>query len=219
LALSADLTLVGDVLQFLGAFVSLSIAFIALKGYRQTESTSMLRLATAFVFLGFGFLVEGVVGLGPLTAIFTTAVIVGLLLETTGYFFLAFSHAIDVALSKGAGAGAVSLLVLPLITLSEPQLTAALSILSFYFVAYGFVETIFSYAKTKRPDTLLMAGGLAMIGTGTFVQWLSLIYQQVDLLSQVLLLVQIIIKEMGLLILFIPVLQYAIGGRKPNGPV
>jgi hypothetical protein len=220
LALSADLTLVGDVLQFLGAFVSLSIAFIALKGYRQTESTSMLRLATAFAFLGFGFLVEGLVGLGPVTAIFTTAVIAGLLLETTGYFFLAFSHAIDVALSKGAGAGAgVSLLVLPLITLSEPQLTAALSILSFYFVAYGFVETIFAYAKTKRPDTLLMAGGLAMIGAGTFVQWLSLIYQQVDLLSQVLLLVQIIIKEMGLLILFIPVLQYAIGGRKAIGPV
>ena len=133
---------------------------------------------------------------------------------------MAFSHAIDVALSKGAGAGAgVSLLVLPLITLSEPQLTAALSILSFYFVAYGFVETIFAYAKTKRPDTLLMAGGLAMIGAGTFVQWLSLIYQQVDLLSQVLLLVQIIIKEMGLLILFIPVLQYAIGGRKAIGPV
>jgi hypothetical protein len=220
LALSADLTLVGDVLQFLGAFVSLSIAFIALKGYRQTESNSMLRLATAFAFLGFGFLVEGVVGLGPVTAIFTTAVIVGLLLETTGYFFLAFSHAIDVALSKGAGAGAgVSLLVLPLITLSEPQLTAALSILSFYFVAYGFVETIFAYAKTKRPDTLLMAGGLAMIGTGTFVQWLSLIYQQVDLLSQVLLLVQIIIKEMGLLILFIPVMQYAFGGRKAIGTV
>ena len=217
MALSADLTLVGDVLQFLGAFVSLSIAFIALKGYRQTESSSMLRLATAFAFLGFGFLVEGVVGLGPVTAIFTTAVVVGLLLETTGYFFLAFSHAIDVALSKGTGAGAgVSLLVLPLITLSEPQLTAALSILSFYFVAYGFVETIFAYAKTKRPDTLLMAGGLAMIGTGTFVQWLSLIYLQVDLLSQVLLLVQIIMKEMGLLILFIPVLQYAIGGRKPQ---
>ena len=220
MALSADLTLVGDVLQFLGAFVSLSIAFIALKGYRQTESTSMLRLATAFAFLGFGFLVEGVVGLGPVTAIFTTAVIVGLILETTGYFFLAFSHVIDVALSKGGGAGAgVSLLVLPLITLSEPQLTAALSILSFYFVAYGFVETIFAYAKTKRPDTLLMAGGLAMIGTGTFVQWLSLIYQQVDLLSQVLLLVQIIIKEMGLLILFIPVLQFAIGGRKAIDPI
>ena len=86
-------------------------------------------------------------------------------------------------------------------------------------MAYGFVETIFSYAQTKRPDTLLMAGGLAMIGTGTFVQWLSLIYQQVDLLSQVLLLVQIIIKEMGLLILFIPVMQYAIGGRKAIDPV
>ncbi len=209
--LSAGLTLVSEVIQFLGAIVSLSISFVAFKGYRKTDSTSMLRLATAFAFLGFGFLVEGVVGLGPVTAIVTTAVILGLLLETTGYFFLAFSHAIDVALSRRAG---VSLLVLPLITLTGAQLTAALSILSFYFVVYGFVETIFAYAKTKRPDTLLMAGGLALIGAGTFVQWLSLLYLQVDLLSQLLLLVQIIMKEIGLLILFVPVLQFAIGGRK-----
>jgi hypothetical protein len=211
LSLPANLTTIGDVLQFLGAFVSLSIAFVAFKGYRETESNSMLRLATAFLFLGFGFFVEGVVGIGPVTAIFTTAVLVGLLLETTGYFFLAFSHAIDVALSKG---GAISLLVLPLITLSGAQLTAALSILSFYFVAYGFVETIFSYAKTRKPDTLLIAGGLALIGSGTFVQWLSLLYQQVDLLSQVLLLVQLIMKEMGLMMLFIPVMMYAVGRRK-----
>ncbi|MDA4121168.1 MAG: hypothetical protein OK404_02030, partial [Thaumarchaeota archaeon] len=188
----------------------------AFKGHRQTESTSMLRLATAFAFLGIGFLVEGLVGLGAVTTIFTTTVIAGLVLQTTGYFFLAFSHAIDVTLSKRAG---VALLVFPVITLSGQQLTAALSILSFYFVLYGFVETIFSYAKTKRPDTLLIAGGLAMIGSGTFVQWLSVLYPQVDLLSQVLLLVQILMKEMGLMMLFVPVMNYAINGRKSVGTV
>jgi hypothetical protein len=204
------------VLQFLGAFVSLSIAFVAFKGHRQTDSTSMLRLATAFAFLGIGFLVEGLVGLGQVTAILTTTVIAGLVLQTTGYFFLAFSHAIDVTLSKRVGA---ALLVFPVITLSGEQLTAALSILSFYFVLYGFVETIFSYAKTKRPDTLLIAGGLAMIGAGTFVQWLSVLYPQVDLLSQVLLLVQILMKEMGLMMLFVPVMNYAISGRRSIGTV
>jgi uncharacterized membrane protein len=216
LTLSADLSTDGNVLQFLGAFVSLSIAFVAFKGHRQTESTSMLRLATAFAFLGIGFLVEGLVGLGQVTAIFTTTVIAGLVLETTGYFFLAFSHAIDVTLSKRAGA---ALLVFPVITLSGEQLTAVLSILSFYIVLYGLVETIFSYAKATRPDTLLIAGGLAMIGAGTFVQWLSVLYPQVDLLSQVLLLVQILMKEMGLMMLFVPVMNYAISGRRSIGTV
>ena len=216
MAPTPDLTLIGDSLQFIGAFVSLSIAFVALKGFRQTESPALLRLATAFAFLGFGFMVEGVGGLGPATALFTTAVVAGLLLETTGYFFLAFSHAIDVAFSKRAG---LALLVFPVISLSGVQLTAALSILSFYFVLYVLVETLYAYARTRRPDTLLIAGGLALIGAGTFVQWLSLLYLQVDLLSQVLLLVQIIMKMVGLMILFVPVLRFTIGGRKLDGAI
>ena len=55
-----------DILQFLGVFVSFSIAYVAFRGVRQTESSTLLRLATAFVFLGFGFMVEGLVGLSAL---------------------------------------------------------------------------------------------------------------------------------------------------------
>jgi hypothetical protein len=216
LAPAPDLPLIEEILQFIGAFVSLSISFVAFKGFKQTESSSLLRLATAFAFLGFGFMVEGVVGIGPQTAILTTAVLAGLLLETTGYFFLAFSHAIDVAFSKRVGA---ALLVFPVISFTGLQLTAAMSILSFYFVFYGFVETLYAYARTRRPDTLLIAGGLGLIGAGIFVQWLSFLYPQVDLLTQVLLLLQIIMKEMGLMILFVPVLGFAIGGRKRDGAV
>ena len=216
MAPTPDLSAIEDVLQFIGAFVSFSITFVAIKGFRQTESPSLLRLATSFAFLGFGFMVEGVVGLGAATAIFTTAVLAGLLLETTGYFFLAFSHAIDVALSKRAG---VAMLVFPVISLSGLQLTSAMSILSFYFVLYGFVETLYAYARTKRPDTLLIAGGLGLIGVGTFVQWLSFLYQQVDFLSQVFLLSQMLMKEIGLMILFVPVLRFALGGRRPDGTV
>jgi hypothetical protein len=216
MVLQYDMALIENMLQFIGVFVSFSIAYVAFRGVRQTESSSLLRLATAFVFLGFGFLVEGMVGLGqivPSLPISTTAVVVGgLLLETTGYFFLAFSHAVDVVLSKRMGA---ALLVFPVISLTGPQLSDILSILSFYFVLYGVVETIYSYARTRKPDTLLIAMGLALIGVGTFFQWLSLLYLQVD----VLLLLQIILKEMGLLILFTPVLRFAVGGVKVNGPV
>ena len=212
----SDMGLIENLLQFIGVFVSFSIAYVAYRGVKHTESSSLLRLATAFVFLGFGFLIEGLVGLGqlvPSLPVSTTAVvIVGLLLETTGYFFLAFSHAIDVVLSKRMGA---ALLVFPVITLTSTQLQDILGILSFYFVLYGVVETVYSYARTRKPDTLLIAVGLSLIGVGTFFQWLSLLYQYVGVLS----LLQIILQEMGLLILFTPVLRFAVGGVKVNGPI
>jgi len=216
MAAATSMALIEDILQFLGAFVSLSIAYVSYRGVRQTESPSLLRLATAFVFLGVGFMVEALVGAGyyfpQLATLTTTVVVAGLLLETTGYFFLAFSHAIDVMIAKRLGA---ALLIVPVISLSGPQLSDVLSILSFYFVLYGVVETLYAYARNRNPDTLLIAGGLALIGVGTFVQWLSLLYFQVDVLS----LVQIITKEMGLMTLFIPVLRFAAGGQRVNGTV
>jgi len=216
MATIAGIGSVTDILQFIGVFVSFSIAYVSYRGVRQTQSSSLLRLTTAFVFLGFGFLIEGFVGLGqlfPSASLTATAVVVGgLLLETTGYFFLAFSHAVDVLLSKKMGA---ALLVFPIVSLSGAQLADVLSILSFYFVLYGVVETLYSYSHNKKPDTLLIALGLSLIGTGTFFQWLSFLYQDVGVLS----LLQIILQEMGLLMLFTPVLRFAVGGVKLDGPV
>ena len=217
MALQGDMALIGDILQFIGVFVSFSIAYVAFRGVRQTESSSLLRLATAFIFLGFGFLVEGIVGLGQLLQYFsisaTEVVIGGLLLETTGYFFLAFSHAVDVMLSKRMGA---ALVVFPLISLSGAQLQNVLSFFAFYFVMYGVVETLYSYARTRKPDTLLIAVGLSLIGAGTFFQWLALLYQYVGVLT----LLQIILQEIGLLMMFVPVLTFrSVGGPKADGPV
>ncbi len=214
--MATDIALIQVILQFIGVFVSLSIAYVAFKGLEKTESPALLRLATAFVFLGFGFMVEGLAGLNGfvpiLPALTTTVVIAGLLMETTGYFFLAFSHGVDVVFSKKIGA---ALLIFPAITLTGTQLTDILSILSFYFILYGVVETVYSYGRDRHPQTLLIAVGLASIGVGTFVQWLSLLYPQVDVLS----LVQIIMKEMGLMMLFVPVLSYVTGGGKRVGPI
>jgi len=210
------MALIQDILQFIGAFVSLSIAYVSFRGVRQTSSTSLLRLATAFAFLGLGFLVEALVGASfyyPQLAMLTTTVVVaGLILETTGYFFLAFSHAIDVMISKRLG---YALLIVPIIALPAQTFTNILSILSWFFVMYGVVETLFAYARNRNPDTLLIAGGLALIEVGTFVQWLSLLYFQVDVLS----LVQIITKEIGLMVLFIPVLNFTLRGSKAIGTI
>ncbi|MDG6898221.1 MAG: hypothetical protein JRN24_00640 [Nitrososphaerota archaeon] len=211
------IAIIGNILQLVGAFVSLSIAYVSYRGVRQTESPSLLRLATAFFLLGVGFMIEAIVGFGSFipwfSALATTVVVTGLLLETTGYFFLAFSHVVDVMLAKKLG---IALMVFPILTMSTGQLSDILGFLSFFFVLYGVVETLYAYSSNKRPDTLLIATGLALLGVGTFVQWLSPVYFQVDLLT----LVQIITKEIGLLILFVPVLKFALGGEvRIDGPV
>jgi hypothetical protein len=220
LSLTLDVALIEDILEFIGVFVSSSIAYVAYMGLKQTRSPALLRLATAFTFLGFGFLVEALAGLdgviSTIPALATTAiaglVIAGPVMETTGYFFLAFSHAVDVVFSKRLGA---TLIVFPVISVSLIQATDTLSILSFYFILYGVVETVYAYVRNRKPDTLLTATALTFLGAGTFIPVLSLLYPEVYLLS----LVQIILKEMGLLILFIPVLNYALGGTRINGPI
>jgi hypothetical protein len=220
LAAEADVTAITDVLQFIGVFVSFSIAYVAFRGLKQTQSSALLRLTTAFTFLGFGFMVQALVGLEgviPILPALTTTMIAGLavagaLMETAGYFFLAFSHALDVMFSRKLG---VALLIFPIVTMSAAQTTDVLSILSFYFILYGVLETAYAYSRTRKPDTLVIATGLALLGVGTLVAWFSLLYPEVYVLS----LVQIIIKETGLMILFIPVLSYALGGTRTNGPI
>jgi hypothetical protein len=208
-----------DVLQFIGAFVAFSIAYVSYRGLKETQSPALLRLATAFFFLGFGFVMEGLVGVGegaliPGLAAFTaTLFVAGLILETTGYFFLAFSHVIDVLISKRIG---LALLLFPVVTVSGAQFGDILRLLSFYFVLYGVVETLYAYARNRKPDTFLIATGLALIAGGTLAEWLSLLNPAVNVLS----LVQIIMKEVGLLILFVPVLNFTFRrNEKWNGPV
>lgn len=211
-----DTAAIDEALQLIGVFVSFSIAYVSYTGVKRTESPTLVRLTTAFVFLGLGFVVEGLVDLGGslpwLPSITASMVVAGLALETAGYFFLAFSHAIDVMLSKRL---TLAVLIFPVMAVSGTQLSNLLSLLSFYFVLYGVVETLYSYKASRRPDTLLIAGGLALLAGGILVQWLSILYISVNLLP----LVEILLKEMGLMMLFVPVLSYAFGREKVSGPV
>jgi len=210
------LLLLEDVLQFVGAFVAFSIAVVSYKGVRQTSSSSLLRLAAAFVFLGTGFLLEGLYGFSslnlipPFTVSLTTLLIAGLFLETAGYFFLAFSHMLDVLFDKRMG---VMLALFPLMAINQTSLVVILTSLSFYFILYGVVETLFAYSKNRNPNTLLIACGLAVIAGGW---WISLVSPDGLMLN----IVQLLMKEVGLVTLFIPVLKFMFDKKgKWNGPV
>jgi hypothetical protein len=211
------LVMLENVLQFVGAFVAFSIAVVSYKGVRKTRSSSLLRLAAAFVFLGAGFLLEGLYGFSLLNLLpgsfevsLATLLIAGLFLETAGYFFLAFSHMLDVVFDKKMG---VMLAVFPLMAINQGSLEVVLTSLSFYFILYGVVETLFAYSKNRNPDTLLIATGLAVIACGW---WVSLVTPGGLLLN----IIQLLMKEVGLVALFIPVLKFSLikkGGW--SGPV
>ncbi len=201
-----------QILTFIGIVVSLSVAVVSYSGVRRTGSVSLLRLAASFSFLGLGFLLEFMRYLPAISFIGTTAFVAGIVFETTGYFFLAFSHAVDVMFAKRLG---YLIFLIPVIKLNPSQIADVSSVLSFYFVMYGMVETCYSYKQNRRPDTLLIATGLAFLAVGTFLQWLSVIYPLVNILS----LFQIIMKEMGLVTWLIPVLNFVSGRLSRNGSV
>jgi len=208
--MAADIAFFENALQFIGAFVAFSIAVVAYKGVRETSSSSMLRLAAAFVFLGTGFVLQGLYGTGSLNSIpglefsVATLLLVGMLLQTAGYFFLAFSHVVDVLLSRRVG----TLLVLfPIFALSQTSIETVLRSLSFYFILYGVIETALAYSKNKNPNTLMIALGLGLLAAGW---WVSLVAPDVALLT----LLQLLMKEVGLVALFVPVLRFSF--RRPG---
>ncbi len=216
-AVGADLVMFENALQFVGAFVAFSIALVAYKGVRETSSSSMLRLAAAFVFLGTGFVLQGLEGIGAFSSVpvlevsVATILVAGLFLQTVGYFFLAFSHVLDVVLSRRLGP---LLVLIPIFAVSQSSVETVLRSLSFYFILYGVLETALSYTKTKNPNTLFIAAGLGMLAAGW---WVSLAAPDMILLT----LLQLLMREVGLVALFVPVLRFS--SRKPgeifNAPV
>lgn len=177
----------------------------------------MLRLAAAFVFLGAGFILQGLDAVGAFNSIpglgtsLSTILIAGMFLQTVGYFFLAFSHILDVVVSRRFGP---LLVLLPIFALSQTSVETVLRSLSFYFILYGVIETALSYAKTRNPNTLMIACGLGMLAGGW---WVSLAAPDIGLLT----FMQLLMREVGLIALFVPVLRFRF--RKPgdmlNAPV
>jgi uncharacterized membrane protein HdeD (DUF308 family) len=96
---------------------------------------------------------------------------------------------------------------------NQTSLVVILTSLSFYFILYGVVETLFAYSKNRNPNTLLIACGLAVIAGGW---WVSLVSPDGLMLN----IVQLLMKEVGLVTLFIPVLRFTFNKKSGwNGPV
>ena len=196
------------VLNLVGAFIGFSVARIAKQGYRETGSPTLLRLMVAFAFLGSGLGITGISTLIDLSVLHSISVIalafsamfvIATFLETTGYFFLAFSHGIN---ARSAGKGIV---LTPLIMTPVSAASGLLKSLSVVFLLYGVVETIMSYSVYKKRQTLLIGFALASIAVGELIRWVSIFSPGVSLV----LLVSVGFKVAGLFMLYTPVMEFS----------
>lgn len=190
-------------LYLVGAFIGFSVAYVSHRGYRDTGSPTMLRLSLAFLLLGGGFTLSGIVGLASIgllpyvTLAVSALVMVASLLETAGYFFLAFSHMMNVRRMAGAG--------VPSMAIVGGGAIVALKSVAIFFLLYGLVETILAYLRDRRVETLGIALGLGLIVSSEFVRWASFLYPTVAIIFAV----SLVIKIVGFSALYIPVVKYA----------
>ncbi len=201
-------TVFENFLQLAGAFIVFSLARIAYRGLRETRSATLLRLSLAFTLLGIGFALSGVSGLVELRLLPSLVLSVSLFFiaaaafEVLGYFFLAFSHAIDVV----AGA---RLLVLPgVVALNTLSPTAVLKSASVLLLLYGVIETTWSSLENKRKGTLIIATGFSLITIGEFISWVNLIVPT----QSIYVATSLLVKILGFISLYIPVIRFSFRG-------
>ena len=207
MVLAISLSIVEGVLGLVGGLMGLSIGTISFTGYRKTGSPVLLRLTLAFVLLFLGFTFEAFTsiiygGMIPISFItLTSLAIVASLLETAGYFFLAFSHIM------GVRASVITAVIIPLmIPLGMPafQVSAALESLSFYLLLYGALETGIAFVRARRFETMIISLGLALLAVSEFVRWVSYLYP----LEPIWIPISLSLKIVGFATLFIPVVKF-----------
>ena len=91
--------LLENILNLIGFLIGLSIGIMAYIGFRNTGSPTLFRLTIAFLSISIGFFViwtgymleDFVIKSGNIERGIQT---VGIIIQTVGYFFIAFSHSI-----------------------------------------------------------------------------------------------------------------------------
>lgn len=195
--------LLENILNLVGFLVGLAIGIMSLIGFRNTGSPTLFRLTIAFFSISIGFFViwagymveDFVIKSGSIEKWIQT---LGIIVQTVGYFFIAFSHSIKSFFPKSRYFRAVG--IFPLFLISSVQIEHIFRSVSFILLAYGAIETILSYFENKNKGAISVAVGLALLALGEFLGWYSFVFPESILYS-----ISMITKIGGLIALFIPV--------------
>ena len=195
--------LLENILNLVGFLVGLAIGIMSLIGFRNTGSPTLFRLTIAFFSISIGFFViwagymveDFVIKSGNIEKWIQT---LGIVIQTVGYFFIAFSHSIKSFFPKSRYFRGVG--IFPLFLVSSVQIEHIFRSVSFILLAYGAIETILSYFENKNKGAISVAVGLALLALGEFLGWYSFVFPESILYS-----VSMTIKIGGLIALFIPV--------------
>ena len=195
--------LLENILNLVGFLVGLAIGIMAYIGFRNTGSPTLFRLTIAFLSISLGFFViwsgymieDFVIKSGAIERGIQT---VGIVIQTIGYFFIAFSHSIKSFFPKSNYFRSVG--ILPLFLVSTVQLEHIFRSISFILLVYGAIETILSYKDNRNKGAISVATGLALLALGEFLGWYSFVFPE-----SILYTISMVIKIGGLIALFIPV--------------
>ena len=195
--------LLENILNLVGFLVGLSIGVISFIGFRNTGSPTLFRLTIAFISISLGFFViwtgymveDFVIKSGNIERWIQT---LGIIIQTIGYFFIAFSHSIKSFFPKSSYFRSVG--ILPLFLVSSVQLEHVFRSVSFILLAYGAIETMLSYFENRNKGTIWVSLGLGFLALGEFLGWYSFVFPE-----SILYTASMIIKIGGLISLFIPV--------------
>ena len=195
--------LLENILNLVGFLVGLSIGVISFIGFRNTGSPTLFRLTIAFISISLGFFViwtgymveDFVIKSGSIERWIQT---LGIIIQTIGYFFIAFSHSIKSFFPKSSYFRSIG--ILPLFLVSSVQLEHIFRSVSFILLAYGAIETMLSYFENRNKGTIWVSLGLGLLALGEFLGWYSFVFPE-----SILYTASMIIKIGGLISLFIPV--------------
>ena len=207
--------LLENILNFVGFLVGLAIGIMSYIGFRNTGSPTLFRLTIAFLSISLGFFViwsgymveDFVMKSGSIERGVQT---VGIIIQTVGYFFIAFSHSIKSFFPKSNYFRSVG--ILPFFLVSTVQLEHIFRSISFILLAYGAIETMLSYFENKNKGAISVSVGLALLALGEFLGWYSFVFPESILYS-----VSMTIKIGGLIALFIPVSKVPLKKIKFDG--
>jgi len=207
--------LLENILNFVGFLVGLAIGIMSYIGFRNTGSPTLFRLTIAFLSISLGFFViwsgymveDFVIKSGSIERGIQT---VGIIIQTVGYFFIAFSHSIKSFFPKSNYFRSVG--ILPFFLVSTVQLEHIFRSISFILLAYGAIETMLSYFENKNKGAISVSVGLALLALGEFLGWYSFVFPESILYS-----VSMTIKIGGLIALFIPVSKVPLKKIKFDG--